>query len=261
MFSRAAAATLMLVLVVSAIVAALSVRYVPGQDLLEVRGLGVLTGRIVGEDVDRIRFKSADFGEAVYSRSDILLMERTRAQGFYGLTLRVPDPRDISAQGIWRSLNGLITSDAAVRRWTAQSVAEVRRVLYEGKDPADLFERVRREIRFGLGEQGRKRLTPMRLTGALFVFMALFFMAYFTVQVMVIMFSEGFMWGMSFLSLSYLSVADWLGGPFAAYLALIPPLAVSYFLVTRWEASRSSVIGQIFSLNFGLIGVLILRAS
>ena len=261
MFSRAAVASITLVLIASAVTATLCVRYAPGQDLLEVRGLGVLTGRITEEGADHIRFKSTDFGEALYSRGDILLLERTRAQGFYGLTLRTPDLRDISAQGIWRSLNGLITSDAVARRWSAQSVAEIRRVLYEGKDPADLYERVRREIRSGLGEQGRKRLTPMRLTGALFVFMALFFMAYFTVQVMVIMFSEGFMWGMSFLSLGYLSVADWLGGPFAAYLALLPPVAVSYFLATRWEAARSSVIGQIFSLNFGMIGVLILRAS
>lgn len=260
MFSRPAAATAALVIAVLVVAVALSVRYAPGQDLLEIRGLGVLTGRVTEEGADHIRFRSEEFGEALYARKDILLMERTQAQGFYGVTVRMPRLRELSAQDVWRALNGLIASDAAARRLRASSGTEIRRVLYEGKDPADLYERVRHEIRSGLGEQ-RRRLTPMRLTGALFVFMALFFMAYFTVQVMVIMFSEGFVWGMSFLSLSYLSVADWLGGPFAAYLALLPPVAVLYFLITRWESSRGAVIGQIFSLNFGLIGVLILRAS
>ncbi|MCG3176184.1 MAG: hypothetical protein MOGMAGMI_01125 [Candidatus Omnitrophica bacterium] len=250
-----------LLLAAGAVVTVLCVRYSPAQDLIEVRGAGFLTGKVIRESAGSVVFVSAEYGEVEYARRDITLLERTAAEGFYGLSFRPPRLKELSPRDVLRSLDGLVRSDAAARRLREDAGRELERLLYHERRAPDLYERVRREIHWGLGEPSRGRLTPMRLLGALFVFLSLFFTAYFTVQGMVIMFSEGFVWGLAFLSLGYAFVADWLGGPFAAYLALLPPAAMVYFVITRWEAARGPLVGQVFSVNFGLIGVLILRSS
>lgn len=261
MLSKPLAVTGALIVGALVLTAGTSLHYAPTQDLLEVQGLGALTGRLIEDDGDHIRFKSKEFGEAVYLRSDVRLMGRAEAQGFYGLTVRMPHLEKLSTRSAWDTLNGLLTGDTFARGLRRAAVSEIRDVLYDGRDPAELCEILKREILYTLSRPGSRHLTPLRLTGAALVVVSLLCMAYFTAQLLGALFSEGLLWTAALLVLTCFWAGERLSGAAPAYLAVLATAVALYLLALRWEATRSALIGQIFSLNAGLIGTLILRVS
>ncbi len=72
-------------------------------------------------------------------------------------------------------------------------------------------------------------------------------------------FDEGIFWGFSFIASVLAQFAPLIGGDLGLVL-FIPTIFSAYFILTRWDAARNSVVNQLFGVDIVLAGFLMIRA-
>ncbi len=247
-------------------------------DWVDVKGKGVMNGRILEENEASVHFRD-NYGEVHdVPRSDILQMERTHEGKPAGPKLAGPllsgltqkasglsSPRNAASAPSKRGAQADPSAplgaglEAAVMGVVDAAGSNFSSALY-GEPGA-----VRAAKWFGAGNARvrdyKKGNMALGAAGMLFILIGLLGAVYFGVLLMLKMFAEGLRWGLVFLSSSAAQFAGIFGG-IAGLLMVAVPLGLNlYFVVTRWELARRPFIGQIYCLNVAIFGFLVLMLA
>lgn len=230
-------------------------------DWIDVKGKGVMNGRILEETPESVRFRD-NYGETHdVPRADVLLMEKTKESGASGGPFvpkrdkaSAPDAR--ATERDERPLAEGGSLEHAILSAVGRAAGYASRSLYGREDAVQAGE---------WASEGRRRVEnydrgniALGAVGMLFILVGLLGSAGFSLLLMRRMFEEGIRWGLVYLSSMAIQFGEYFGGVGGLLLVVVPVSLNLYFVVRYWDVARKPVVGQLWSLNVALLGFLLL---
>lgn len=259
-------------------------------DMIEIRGRGVFSGKIVSENDTEVTFKD-DWGKTkTYPRQDVLLLEKTddpppvkkkaeseesgdqdkkssKSKAGKGKSSD-PEPKEKkflknfkfgSSEGKgeasnWASAVSQTVDDFAqkILDYTTGDSESAKEVVQDTLKDSDGLKNM-------FSNRGSANMGIVSGAIALLVIGALG-LAIFGIQLIFAAFEEGFLWGFAIIGTNSAWVAPMVGGTIGL-LFLIPQVMTGYFILTRWALVRRPIVYQMFSWNLILLGFFLFRIS
>ncbi len=245
-------------------------------DVIEVKGRGMLTGKINHENKDGVTFTDSWGVTKTYPHDQVTYLERTpesiakRAKELKKSKSKDKDGKSEDKKGggsIFSSLPFGLDQFGLDQNWatTLQKGLTLWSNFWSGdveKSPEEVFreamERAKNIKKTVTNNDKTQQI--ICFSGMGIILIGLLGLTLFSWQLIFAAFEDGLMWGFMMLGAGLANFAPMVGGD-AGLVLLIPQLFVFYFIVTRWDVSRSSVVNQIVFMNVIIIGYMIMRSA
>ncbi len=226
-------------------------------EVMEVKGKGLLQGRIVSEKNGEIVFLNS-WGETLtFPRSEVLFTQNESG---------------VRARTKFSKSSHLLSGDLTALFDGGNVIAELHGLandfFYEAlnyltEDAGDTLSIFKGAVKHVM-ETSPKKFTATNYAGGIggivLLGLGLISTVAFTFILIFNAFEQGFLWGIAFLADGLVFFAPFFGG--AIGLAMVLPYFLStYFVIRFWEDARMPVVGQLFSLNVVTLGYFILKGA
>lgn len=238
-------------------------------DMIEVKGRGVISGKIVREDKNGVTFTDGWGNTETYPHDQVTYVERTKEPIAKKIKKKVAakdgekgegsKPGGISLPFNLPQIEGAEDWATILNRgftlWSNFWSGDVEQSYEEAVN--EIVDRVKnvRKIATGTGPYSQ----AVCFAGMGVILVGLIGLVLFTWQLVFSAFEEGMFWGFMLIGSGMANFAPLVGGD-AGLVLLIPQLFVLYFILTRWDTARDSVINQILSADVMLAGYLVMRS-
>jgi len=221
-------------------------------DIIEVRGKGVIDGKILSEDSASIEFKDAWGEVSTYSKKDVLLVERiAEKSGSRG--------KKATRTESGSSMDSLSFTAGGVMGFIEW--VQVTFIKFWAGDPEALSgvasgaAGVVMAVKRGVGGY-----SAFAITGLILMAAGLLAAAIYGFQLVIAAFENNFLWGLMLIANGAIHYAAMFDDVFQP-LFYLPFIGTIIFIIKNWASVRAPIISQIFAFNLTLIGFCILKAS
>ena len=239
-------------------------------DMIEVKGRGFISGKIMTADEKEVVFKD-DYGHVEhFSKAQVTYVEKEKPKRFSMKNWKTP-----SGTGLFSGSSGKASdkkSAGILEEWLGQNSASLDTInkkfdiisqsaldfFFRGQDLNGLVKAAQDKTN-ALRDYKSQNLVVGGIGMAIMFFGALAFVV-FGFRLIADAFEQHFLWGVAFLAIPLCCVAPLLGSSIGL-LAMVPYFASLCFIVMHWRVARTAFVAQLFSGNIILFGFFILQLA
>ena len=256
------------------------------EDFIDVKGKGVISGKIISENEKEVIFLGPDGISQTYAKSDILMMEKMKPSA-YRAPIKAPtsfapainfnssksSPTSSSARALpsgpvtMEQIKSIMDERARARAQNTDFLTRAN-LWIEGvymlqaqffvSDLESLGSTVMNTINQSQRYQGNIILA---ILASIFAIAGGLGVLFFSFQMLIYSFRCGAGWGMLVLGNGALNYAAIRFGEIAVLVSHLCAISITYFVITRFQVLRKPMLSLLVCINFLLVAAVLIHAG
>jgi hypothetical protein len=231
-------------------------------DMIEVKGRGVFSGRVLSDEGGKVVFKNS-WGETMtLDKNDVIFMQQGGSAPAQGGKTGPSLPRvpAFSLESIIAPFRGGNTIEALHKSAKEFFGSALDYLTGDAEGVTDILKGAGKHVMATSSKKFTAQNYGSGAGGIALIGIGLISTAAFSFMLIFNAFEQGFLWGVAFLADGLVFLSPVFGGTLGLVLVLPYFLSV-YFVVRYWEDARVAVVGQLFSLNIVTLGYIIMKGA